>query len=271
MQKYFICIFIIFIFLTNGFCQKYADQVVFCLLGGINNFSTNIEAILYSPEYPQWNKDTILSLGGGYLVIDLGVIAIDGSGPDLKIYEAGESYGLDAEPFWVLGNTDNVATNWQYLGKYKGDICYVDFDSLNVDNIRYISIIDAVPKTDPGPHPGADFDAIEILNYNVSKIGQKDAMVLQSFELHQNYPNPFNPMTTITYNIAKTASVTLEICDSSGKKTKTLIDDIGQVAGRHEIVWDGTNDQGIRVSSGAYYCTLQVNQIKLCRRMILIK
>ena len=271
MGKYVTYIVLHFFFITNAFSQKYADEVLFGMLGGPNNFSADLKAILYSPEYPQWNKNTILSLGGGCLVIDLGVYAINGDGPDLKIYEVGTSYGLDDEPFWMLGNSDNNSTDWKYLGRYPGDICYLDFDSLGVTNIRYLAIIDAVPNTDLGPHPGADFDAVEILNYNATKLESKDGTVAESFRLYQNYPNPFNANTTIKYDIASSASITLQIFDSSGKKIKTLLDHVYQTAGQHAIIWDGSDNTGNAVASGTYYCSLQGDDGKMSCRMILTK
>lgn len=43
-----------------------------------------------------------------------------------------------------------------------------------------------------------------------------------NFKLMQNYPNPFNPTTTITYELAATRSVSLEIYDTIGREVITL-------------------------------------------------
>ena len=80
---------------------------------------------------------------------------------------------------------------------------------------------------------------------------------IRDYELLQNYPNPFNPNTTIPYSLGKRAEVSLSIYNSLGQKVKTLVNSI-QPAGEHKTAWDGTNDQGIKVSSGIYLYRLNV-------------
>jgi hypothetical protein len=66
-----------------------------------------------------------------------------------------------------------------------------------------------------------------------------------------SYPNPFNPSTTINYELAKDASVKMEIYDAMGRKVKTLLDGSRSV-GYYSVVWNGRNDQGMDVASGVY-------------------
>ena len=72
-----------------------------------------------------------------------------------------------------------------------------------------------------------------------------------SFVLHDNYPNPFNPRTTIRFELPKDEYVTLDIFNIAGAKIRTLVSAPFQ-AGVHSVGWDGTNDYGDKVSSGAY-------------------
>ena len=66
-----------------------------------------------------------------------------------------------------------------------------------------------------------------------------------------NYPNPFNPSTTIAYQIAKPASVKLDIYDILGRKVRNLID--GDVSvGYYSVIWNGRGESGKDVSSGTY-------------------
>jgi len=73
-------------------------------------------------------------------------------------------------------------------------------------------------------------------------------------------PNPFNPETWIPYRLAKDASVTLTIYDTTEEVVRTL--QVGhQPAAAYEskekaIYWDGRNDYGERVASGIYFYTL---------------
>jgi hypothetical protein len=88
--------------------------------------------------------------------------------------------------------------------------------------------------------------------------------------LAQNHPNPFNPATTIRFGLGEPAWVTLRIYDASGRPVRTLIDR-GHGAGEHEILWDGNDDAGSRVTSGVYFCKLVAGEKTITRKMLLLK
>jgi len=72
------------------------------------------------------------------------------------------------------------------------------------------------------------------------------------FELYQNYPNPFNPTTTIGFDVPNANShVRLEIFNILGQRVKMLVNNVYS-AGRYKVIWDGTNDAGMQVSTGVY-------------------
>ncbi len=73
----------------------------------------------------------------------------------------------------------------------------------------------------------------------------------EKFQVFQNFPNPFNPTTKIRYNITKPSHVTINIYNTRGEKVITLIDQ-PHTAGRHAVVWDGTNGSGNIVAAGVY-------------------
>ena len=75
----------------------------------------------------------------------------------------------------------------------------------------------------------------------------------REFALHQNFPNPFNPDTTIKYDLAESADVTLQIYNVLGQVVRTLVASEVQDAGRYQIRWNGMNDRGVPVSSGVYF------------------
>ncbi|CUU09373.1 FlgD Ig-like domain-containing protein, partial [Candidatus Kryptonium thompsonii] len=70
-----------------------------------------------------------------------------------------------------------------------------------------------------------------------------------NFKLEQNYPNPFNPITTIKFTIPKETRVQILVFDITGRLVKTLLDKT-LPAGEHLITWDGTDENGSKVSSG---------------------
>jgi len=72
------------------------------------------------------------------------------------------------------------------------------------------------------------------------------------YALSQNYPNPFNPITTIEYQIASEASVSLKVYDVLGREVATLVND-PQPAGRYKVTFDAKG-----LASGIYFYKLQV-------------
>ena len=92
----------------------------------------------------------------------------------------------------------------------------------------------------------------------------------ESYVLRQNYPNPFNPSTNIVYELPVGAKVKLEIYNIVGQKIKTLVDK-DQPIGLHQIQWDGTDDKGLKVSSGVYIYRLKAGTFNESRRMLLLK
>jgi hypothetical protein len=89
--------------------------------------------------------------------------------------------------------------------------------------------------------------------------------------IYGNAPNPFNPMTEISYSVGKTAQpVRMRIYDIQGRLVRTLVDQIAQ-PGVHQAVWQGRNDQGGHVSSGMYFCRLQVGAQSFTHKMMLLK
>jgi hypothetical protein len=85
-----------------------------------------------------------------------------------------------------------------------------------------------------------------------------------------NRPNPFNPVTTVTFSVPRAADVDLAIYDVSGRRVATLASSEFD-AGRHDAVWNGTNDVGEQVASGVYFCRLSALGEELSAKMVLLK
>ena len=84
-----------------------------------------------------------------------------------------------------------------------------------------------------------------------SNLAEKETEKPLSYSLMPNYPNPFNPSTTISYNLPRNSSIEIEIFDILGNKIRSFTIPV-QSAGRHGIVWNGTNNSNEQVSSGIY-------------------
>lgn len=90
------------------------------------------------------------------------------------------------------------------------------------------------------------------------------------FELSQNYPNPFNPNTTIKYNLSQRSEVALAVYNTLGQKIRSLVNGT-MMAGAHQVIWDGLDDQGSPASSGIYFYQLQVGSNIAKKKMSLLK
>lgn len=95
-------------------------------------------------------------------------------------------------------------------------------------------------------------------------------MLPTQFTLSQNYPNPFNPHTTIEYSLPVKSHVVLSIYNILGQNIRTLIDK-NQGAGCRAVLWDGKTDRGKDVASGIYFYRLQIDEVSITKRMLLLK
>lgn len=94
----------------------------------------------------------------------------------------------------------------------------------------------------------------------------------REFALHQNFPNPFNPDTTIKYDLAESADVTLQIYNVLGQVVRTLVASEAQNAGRYQIRWNGMDERGVPVSSGIYFYQISADgKFSDVRKLMLLK
>jgi FlgD Ig-like domain len=96
------------------------------------------------------------------------------------------------------------------------------------------------------------------------------SLVPLTYALEQNYPNPFNPNTTIRYQLSKRSVAVMEVFNILGQRVKTLVD-AEQVTGTYAVVWDGRNDAGYRVASGAYVYRLRAGTFVATRKLVLLR
>ena len=110
----------------------------------------------------------------------------------------------------------------------------------------------------------------EWINEGANNLSIEDFISPQNFTLDQNYPNPFNPNTTITYNLPDNQMISLKILDASGKIIRTMVNEF-QYSGSKRVQWNAMNDNGQKVSSGVYFFSVETENIRQTRKMILLK
>ena len=102
-----------------------------------------------------------------------------------------------------------------------------------------------------------------------SAVGEQPAR--DAFRLLPNVPNPFNPITRIRFSLPERSDVTIQIFDVSGRRVRSLRDGAMMDAGLRSVEWNGDDDRGRPVPSGAYYYVVQSDGARLTGRMSLVK
>jgi flagellar hook assembly protein FlgD len=90
------------------------------------------------------------------------------------------------------------------------------------------------------------------------------------FYLYQNYPNPFNSSTLIKFDLPTPGHVRLTVYNILGQKVIDLENNI-LPAGTHQIHWDARNANGIKISSGVYFYTIQAENFESAKKLLLLK
>jgi hypothetical protein len=100
---------------------------------------------------------------------------------------------------------------------------------------------------------------------NVVSVNPLGNATPEKYNLSQNYPNPFNPVTKIGFEIPRSGVVKIDVYDVLGKHIITLLNDRLN-PGKYETVWNAD-----KMPSGVYYYSIEVNDFKENKKMILLK
>jgi hypothetical protein len=153
-------------------------------------------------------------------------------------------------------NPVNVPTIWTYfsydLSEYVGQTIRVGMQC--VSNECFALLVDDLAIDSEGGFVSSE--SVEQIPIRTS--------------LNSNYPNPFNPTTNISFDLAETAPVTLEIFNIRGQKIKTLTRKIYQ-PGSYSLIWNGITDTGKNCGSGVYFYKLKAGSYTKSKKMILMK
>ena len=143
-----------------------------------------------------------------------------------------------------------VNFNGEEIPPGSGNILQVDFmiaSNAPMSDLT-ISISDLIVAAAGGlplPSNGEDY------TFPVTLGVEDEAELPTAFELKQNYPNPFNPTTTIGYSVPEASEVHVGIFNLLGQEVRSLSSGEHQ-PGVYSAMWDGLNQNGVRVESGIY-------------------
>ncbi len=194
----------------------------------------------------------------------------------IRYYDVGNNFVDEAlavvvdslENVYLTGGTTIIGDDFLTV-KYNsgGDISWSKVYSLPMANKAYGIGIDKYNNVYiTGSTNSSGVSRIVSIKYSqLTGIENSSNMTITNYSL-TNYPNPFNPITTIEFEIPEYANVEIDIYDNKGKKMEMLTNEYKR-KGDYKIMFNG-----IRYSSGVYFCTLIINNyIIRTNKMLLIR
>jgi len=175
--------------------------------------------------------------------------------------------GTNDSDFKLVLNEHQTTGDWQAYYFVMTDAKYVKLiiDEPNT-TWRQLGEFEVYEMESPGP--------IFTNKFIVKSNESHSSLAPDRFALLQNYPNPFNPETTIRYDLAEAAQVTIVVYNIRGQEVKTLLD-AKEYAGRYTINWDAKDNFGVPVTAGVYLYRIMAEyngQLFLeTKRMVLLR
>ena len=104
-----------------------------------------------------------------------------------------------------------------------------------------------------------------VITYGTVGIHNISSEIPAEFNLYQNFPNPFNPVTNIKFDIAGSVLTKISVYNELGKEVTNIVNERLE-PGSYQVRWDGS-----RFSSGAYFIKLETDDVKITKKIILLK
>ena len=166
----------------------------------------------------------------------------------------------------------------------------IDFQYLHIDDVdvtkNYSTVGIESPNKDYGLQyafnnvysPGAailqDGRAIRFTtqspdNY-VAPLNIDENITFDQFHLGNAYPNPFNPTTNFNLIVEKTGDATINIIDILGRQVATIYQGV-LVKGHYNFSWDGKNNSGMTLGSGAYFTVVKMDKKIEIQKLLMLK
>jgi hypothetical protein len=163
--------------------------------------------------------------------------------------------------------TGTLDSTWHYKGT--SGVLYPPTWPLP-ENLAYTNTGMQTGGTDGFPIGDLNWFPAKKAQWLLTDVRPIDNAVPDAFTLDQNFPNPFNPTTQITFTLKGNEQVSLVVYNMLGQQIRTLVN-TEMPAGGFVATWDGRDDHGFQMASGAYVYRLQTKSFSMTRTMMLLK
>ena len=208
--------------------------------------------------------------------------------PGFGVFVGGTNNGVDVHKFDLApGGSPSNSTDWtkasygfdnSLSGFVSKLVSGVDFDNDGAKEVAlaYMGVADSlqvIDGTDTTMILNTGAFGVRTAEWDASMVSIRDVKIIMpdDYKLAQNFPNPFNPTTHIDYYLPKDNSISLTIYNILGKEIVKLVDNKLTRAGSHNIVWNGSDKNGLKVGSGTYIYELKYGNFSKTRQMVLMK
>ena len=83
-------------------------------------------------------------------------------------------------------------------------------------------------------------------------------------------PSPFRGGTVVSYELPKSGTVLLSICDALGRTVRMLVNE-KKGPGRYSASWDGRTENGMLLPAGIYFSRLEAGTERLTRKLVIAR
>jgi hypothetical protein len=88
--------------------------------------------------------------------------------------------------------------------------------------------------------------------------------------MRRTYPNPFASFAGLTFSLARTGDLRVQIFDVMGRQVR-LLEKLAQGPGEHVLVWDGRDESGQAVASGIYLARYRAGTASGTSRLVRVE
>lgn len=229
-------------------------------------------------EFLPLNADAVNLIGFGAALPEAEVVSTRELA-DNSVVDGNGYLGERWESVWVKTFPATVVDTLGF-GNYIVSSTGARVDSLDVapiTTLAYVGTIgDVLTIESYMTYAGGDFRIVpsaddQIVLTGLSAVDNNLPSIENAGGFRSIAPNPFNPMTEISFVVNRSDLVQLNVYNIRGEKVRTLVQDkLG--ANEYKFVFDGKNDAGQTLASGAYFARLRIGkEVVQVRQMMLVK